>query len=95
VPVDAVSQKVGDCDGRGLVYMILLDRLGFENILLVSSVYHHSMVGVNLAGPGYYFPQDGKNWMFAETTVAVPMGQIRSDMMDQKNWMGFDLHFTP
>ena len=95
VPIDAVDQKVGDCDGRGLIYMILLEKYGFESLLLVSSVYHHSMVGVNIAGPGFYLPQDGKKWMFAETTAAVPMGQISSDMMDPKNWMGFDLHFRP
>lgn len=95
VPIDAVSQKVGDCDGRGLVLMILLERLGFESILLISSTYHHSMVGVNIPGPGYYFALDGKQWKFAETTVEVPIGQIRSDMMDPKKWMGFDLHFTP
>lgn len=95
VPVDALERKAGDCDGRGLIYAILLDHLGIESILMVSSAYHHSMVGVAVDGPGYYFPQDGKRWLFAETTVAVPLGQIRSDMTDPKQWLGFDLRFTP
>lgn len=100
VPIDAVSRKAGDCDGRGLVYMILLEHLGFSSILLVSSVYQHSMVGVDLASAGIRsegatFSLDQKQWTVAETMATVDLGQIAQDKADPENWIGFDLHFKP
>jgi hypothetical protein len=100
VPVDAMAQKKGDCDGRSLVYMILLEHLGFSNVLMVSSVYRHAMVGIDakqagIKAAGATFRVDGRDWLVAETMAQVALGQIAQDKADQRNWMGFDLHFKP
>ncbi len=100
VPVDAAKQKVGDCDARGLVYMMLLEHLGFSNILMVSAAYQHSMVGLDyqaagISAGGFTFPVNNKNWMVAEMMAKVPIGQINRDMTDPAKWIGFDLHFIP
>ena len=100
VPVDAANRKLGDCDARGLVYLIILEHLGYRGILMVSSVYHHSMVGLDyqaagLKPTGATFALDGQNWLVAETMTSVPLGQIRQDMADPTKWLGFDMHFKP
>jgi hypothetical protein len=99
-PFDAAIQKKGDCDGRALVYMILLEHIGFSNVLMVSSVYKHALVGIDarqagIKAAGAAFRVDGKDWLVAETMAPVALGQIAQDQADPRNWIGFDLHFKP
>ena len=84
----------GDCDSLGLTYAILLEHLGFDAILMLSAEYEHAMVGVDVPGDGARFPFSGRNWLVAELTADVALGQIAAEMADPAGWIGVDLDPT-
>jgi hypothetical protein len=93
-PITAAVEHRGDCDSRGLLYSILLRYYGIDSVLMVSSVYGHSMVGVDVEGKGARFGHNGKNYLVAETTDRVEIGLIDRGMADPNNWLGIDfIHF--
>jgi hypothetical protein len=91
-PLTAVLENRGDCDARCLAYMILLEYLGIESILLVSSTYGHSLVGVDVPGSGARFEHEGTEYRIAETTDQVDMGLIDRSMADPAGWIPMKLH---
>lgn len=84
----------GDCDSLGLTYAIILDHLGFDAVLMVSMEYAHAMVGVDISGAGARFPFDGRQWLVAELTAPVALGQIEASMSDTGGWVGIKLDPT-
>lgn len=84
----------GDCDSLGLTYAILLEHLGFDAILMLSAEYEHAMVGVDVPGAGARFQFDGRDWLVAELTAEVALGQIAAEMADPAGWIGVDLDPT-
>jgi len=94
-PYDSAYKRLGDCDARALVFMILLKHLGYTSILMISPVHQHALVGLDLEGEGARFPFEGKNWLVCETTEIVPLGMIAADMADPKDWIGMDLQAAP
>lgn len=84
----------GDCDSLGIVYAILLHHLGFDAILMVSLEYAHAMVGVDVEGAGARFGYEGRQWLVAELTDEVAIGQIAADMADPAGWVGVKLDPT-
>ncbi|TVR65718.1 MAG: hypothetical protein EA427_17555 [Spirochaetaceae bacterium] len=93
-PAWCLVEFAGDCDSLGLTYAILLHHLGFEAILMVSIEYAHALVGVDVPGEGARFPFEGRQWLVAELTVQVPIGQIAEDMSDIGGWVGIKLDPT-
>ncbi len=91
-PLTAVLENRGDCDARCLTYMILLEYFGIDSILLVSSSYGHSLVAVDVPGPGARFEYRGTGYRVAETTDQVDMGLIDRTMADPAGWIPMDLH---
>ncbi len=87
-PVSCTIQQAGDCDALGLTYAILLEHLGYDAILLVSSEYQHALAGVDVDGPGARFDFDGTEYLLAEMTEEVDLGQIPADMADPNKWIG-------
>ena len=60
---------------------------------MVSDVYSHAMAAVDLAGSGARFPFGGREWLVAELTAPVTLGQIDSTMADPAGWIGVSLAF--
>ena len=89
-PLKAAVGKVGDCDSRGLLYVILLHYFDIDAILMVSSIYAHSMAAVDIEGKGARFPLDGTEYLVAETTDDVDIGRIDRSMSNTNAWIGID-----
>ncbi len=93
-PSACLVDFAGDCDSLGITYAILLHHLGFDAILMVSMEYAHAMVGVDIGGDGARFPYSGRQWLVAELTENVAIGQIAQDMSDIGGWIGVQLDPT-
>lgn len=94
-PLTCLVSEAGDCDSLAMVYVILLHHLEFDAILMVSNVYGHAMAGVDAMGPGARFPFDGKQYLVAELTENVALGQIAADMADPAGWIGVKFDLQP
>jgi hypothetical protein len=89
-PLKSLVSGSGDCDSLGLLYCILLDRLGIKALLMVSTEYGHSMAAVDVEGPGARFPVEGTNYLAAELTDDVDIGLIDAQMADPSKWTAVD-----
>ena len=90
-PVSCTLQQAGDCDALGLTYATILEHLGFDAVLLVSSEYAHALAGVDVSGAGARFSFDGSEYLLAEMTDQVALGQIPARMADPNKWMAVPL----
>jgi hypothetical protein len=70
-----------------MAYVILLRRLGFDAILMVSTKYSHAMVGVDIPGPGARYTYEEKAYLVAELTAKVDIGLIDQNMADPAFWV--------
>ncbi len=89
-PLAVAVEMSGDCDSRGLLLAALLNHLGIESVLMVSPRFGHSVVGVDVDGPGARFPFNQKKYLVAETTAKVKLGLIDAAMADPAGWIGID-----
>jgi len=89
-PLRAAVESRGDCDSRGLLYTILLHHYKIDAILMVSSVYKHSMAAVAVDGQGARFPLNEKRYLVAETTDQVELGLIDQTMSNTNAWIGIN-----
>ena len=90
-PLSAAYEGRGDCDSRAMVAAIILERRGIDSILMVSDVYAHALLGVDVPGGGQRFSFAGKDYLVGETTAKVGLGMIAADQAEWKNWMGIQL----
>jgi hypothetical protein len=86
-PLSCMVTLAGDCDSLGMAYVILLRRLGFDAILMVSTKYSHAMVGVDIPGPGARYTYEEKAYLVAELTAKVDIGLIDQNMADPAFWV--------
>jgi hypothetical protein len=75
---------------HGGFYVILLHYFDVDAILMVSSIYSHSMAAVDLDGKGARFPLEGVKYLVAETTDDVELGRIDRSMSNTNAWIGID-----
>lgn len=94
-PWQTLKDAAGDCDSRALIYLALMDQLGYTGLLMVSAPYGHAMAALDLPGEGARFPWAGKKWLVAELTTPVNLGMIASDKADPSQWLGIDLWGQP
>lgn len=85
-PLASIVEETGDCDSLALAYLILLDYAGIDGLLLVSEVYGHAMAAVDVDGQGIAYPLGEKNYLVAEMTKEVGLGQMVADMADFSQW---------
>lgn len=90
-PVATAVEQTGDCDSRGLLYASILHHLGIDAILLVSSKYKHSVVGVDTPGKGARYPFEGTQYLIAETSDQVSIGLIPQEMSAREGWLAIRL----
>lgn len=93
-PGACLTEFAGDCDSLGLTYAILLTQMGFDAILMVSREFSHALVGVDVSGEGARFPFQNRQWLVAELTTEVAIGQITQEMSDIGGWIGIKLDPT-
>lgn len=76
-PPTTMSKRYGDCDTKSLLYVAIMQQMGFEVSLYVSSKYRHAMAGVNINAMGTYKTHQGSRYYFVETTaVGHRIGQL-------------------
>ena len=90
-PVETAYFMSGDCDSRALLFIILLNYLNIDSILLVSTEYSHSAVGVDMEGNGAKIRFNNKDYLFAELTSVVDIGLVDSTMADPAGWISIPL----
>jgi hypothetical protein len=86
-PVSVALKMSGDCDSRGLLYVMLLHRFDFDAVLLVSSRYSHAMAGVVLDRQGAKVSWNGRQYLVAELTAKVDIGLVDREMADPSGWI--------
>jgi hypothetical protein len=90
-PISCVSTAAGDCDSRAILYDMVLDHMGIDAIILVSTKYSHALAGVRVDRPGAAFAFKGAKYLVAETTADVAIGMIAKDMADGSAWIPMSL----
>lgn len=86
-PVTCFLEQSGDCDSLGLAYVILMQHMGYDAVLLVSSEYGHALAGVDVPGEGARFEFEGTQYLLAEFTEEVELGLIPQHMADPSKWI--------
>jgi hypothetical protein len=94
-PWQTLKEKSGDCDSKSLIYLALMQQLGYNGILMVSATLSHGMAALDVPGPGAHFAFDGSQWLVAELTAQVNIGMIAQNMADPTQWIGVDLWAKP
>ncbi|MFO7850050.1 MAG: hypothetical protein R6V67_08845 [Spirochaetia bacterium] len=89
-PLRGALESAGDCDTRTLLYVILLHYFDIDAVLMVSSIYAHSVAAVDLDGEGARFSLGEKEYLIAETTEEVDLGLIDQEMSNTNAWIGID-----
>jgi len=93
-PLSAAARLAGDCDSRGLLYLILLHHIDIDSILLVSTRYSHSAVGIGIPGKGAKIKYDGRYYLYAEVTDNVAIGRVPRSMADPSGWIPIKLGYS-
>ncbi len=65
-PEPIVSLKHGDCDSKSLLAHILLEKLGYDTVMLSSNSHSHSMLGIALPASGEKMHYGGRDYAFAD-----------------------------
>jgi len=86
--VTAVTEGVGDCDSRAMLWAIILAHADIRAAMMVSRQYSHAMGLAEIAGSGARFEAYGSRWLVAETTDDVDIGLIAQDVSDPAHWIG-------
>jgi len=94
-PWQTLKEKSGDCDSKSLIYLALMQQLGYNGILMVSATLSHGMAALDVPGPGARFAFDSGQWLVAELTAQVDIGMIAQNMADPSQWIGVDLWAKP
>lgn len=77
----------GDCDTRALLLVAVLQRLGFDAVILLSDHYRHAMLGLALPSQGASILSNGKPYYFWETTnTGFRLGEIHPECSDLTQW---------
>jgi hypothetical protein len=84
----AISGKGNDCDSRSMLISVLMNYTGIDTAMLISRDYSHSMVVTDIPAPGQTFTMDnGREYLFGETTARVTWGMIAQDYADRSKWI--------
>jgi hypothetical protein len=86
-PTECLLKERGDCDALALVYIMLLNHMDIPAVLMVSRKYSHALAAVAVEKEGAHFALNGQNYVVAEMTKKVDLGQISADMADLRHWV--------
>ncbi|MEO9482978.1 MAG: hypothetical protein ABJG47_06010 [Ekhidna sp.] len=86
-PYEFLHSLYGDCDTRAVLIYALLDKLGFDPMIVVSNEYAHAMLALNIPAAGDHLKHRGKNYYFWETTgKGWPIGMLPPNSNNVNYW---------
>lgn len=88
-PSEFMGTLQGDCDTRSLLLYLLLQKFGYDVVMLLSDEYRHAMLGVNIPAKGTYKEYNRKKYYFWETTSMAPLGLLDRDYRNVNYWRVF------
>ena len=84
----AISGTGSDCDSRSMLVSALLNYTGIDTAILISREYSHAMVVTDIPAPGQTFTmENGREYIYGETTAHVTWGMISQDHADRTKWI--------
>ncbi|MBX7227850.1 MAG: hypothetical protein K1X55_17575 [Chitinophagales bacterium] len=86
-PNEFLYNLKGDCDTRTLILYTILSYFKYDVVILCSTTYQHSLLGVNIPSYGTYKSFNGKKYYTWETTnPGWMLGQIPPDVSNLYFW---------
>ncbi len=92
-PLDSLYSFTGDCDSRTLLLTIILHQIGIDAVLLVSTKYKHSAIGINMGGDGARIKFKGKSYLYTELTEVVDIGLVPKKTADLSAWTSMNIGY--
>ncbi|MEQ9366997.1 MAG: hypothetical protein RIF32_22375 [Leptospirales bacterium] len=88
LPARLLQLGRGDCDSRALFLVLVLDRMGYDAVLLLSPRYRHAMAGVvcESCQGAVYRGGAGGPYRFIETTARTPPGFLHPAVSNHAHW---------
>ena len=84
----SICGKGSDCDSRSMLISVLLNYTGIDTALVISREYSHAMVVTDIPAPGQTFTmEDGREYLFGETTAKITWGMIAQNHADRTKWI--------
>ena len=84
----ALSGKGRDCDSRSMLVSVFLNYTGIDTAILISREYSHAVVVTDIPAPGQTFTmENGREYIFGETTARVTWGMLAQDQTDRTKWI--------
>ena len=84
----SICGKGSDCDSRSMLVSVLLNYTGIDTALVISREYSHAMVVTDIPAPGQTFTmEDGREYLFGETTAKITWGMIAQNHADRTKWI--------
>ena len=84
----SIKGKGSDCDSRSMLVSVLLNYTGIDTALLISREYSHAVVVTDIPAPGQTFTmENGREYLFGETTARVTWGMLAQDQADRTKWI--------
>lgn len=84
----SIKGKGSDCDSRSMLVSVLLNYTGIDTAMLVSREYSHAVVVTDIPAPGQTFTmENGREYLFGETTDRVTWGMLAQDQADRTKWI--------
>lgn len=86
-PVEFVATMKGDCDTRTMLLYTILSKLKYDVVILGSTLYAHSILGINLPVSGKFKKHNGIKYFVWETTATdYKPGMLPPMIADMDNW---------
>jgi hypothetical protein len=85
-PVEFMASLKGDCDTRALLLYVLLSHYGYDVALLVSELYAHAIIGINLPYNGAAYQSGAQRYVLWETTSFEQPGIVPTKISNMNHW---------
>lgn len=86
-PNQVLFYEKGDCDSKSLLLVLLLKRLGYDAVILVSRAYKHAVVAINYPGvKGRYKVSNNRRYYTIEATAVTRIGYLSNKYSDMSKW---------
>lgn len=93
--LDLLNNVGCDCDSRSMLMCAFANKLGIDNVLLISPIFSHALSGIAINAPGQKIsPSDkGGEYLMGETTAKVTWGTIIKEHSDKSKWFAIKLPY--
>lgn len=86
-PYEFLHTLYGDCDTRAVLIYAILEKCGYDPMIVISNEYAHAMLALNIPSAGDHLKHRGKNYYFWETTgKGWPIGMLPPNSNNVDYW---------